>query len=186
MFSFFLGGNVTTGLILPKLPPTFSRLMGVDINEKMVDYATKNYNIPKVSFRKLDIGVDISDFLLSNDPFDHIISIYCLHLVPDQRLAIQNIYNLLGSNGDCFLHVLADYPGFDVYKQMYPKWSEYMIDIDDYVSPYHRKINPGDMIKKKLKNAGFKEYSVTEGHKTVAYHDVEKFLGKYCVVRSEI
>lgn len=170
-----IGGNVTCELILPKLPKTFSRLTGVDINENMIDYATKNYEIQNVSFEKLDIGGDISKFMF--DPFDHITSFICLHLVPDQKLAMQNIYNLLAPNGDCFLHVLADFTGFDMYKRMYTKWSEYMIDIDDFVSPYHLKINPADILRRHLKNAGFKEYNVIERRNAIAYHDVQMFKG---------
>lgn len=173
------GGNETSGIILRKLPPTFSRLVGVDINQKMIDYATKNYNIPKVTFSILDIGGDISEFMRKNDPFDHIITMFCLHLVPDQKLAIQNIYNLLETNGDCLLHIIADYSGFDVYKRLFSKWHEYMLDIDDFVSQYHRRINPVAMLTKHLKNAGFKEYNVEERSKTVAYHDVQQYLGNH-------
>lgn len=151
--------------------------MGVDINENMVLYAKKNCKIPKVSFSKLDIGGDISEFIRKNDPFDHIISFFCLHLVPDQKLAAQNMYKLLETNGDCFLHIIADFTGFDIYKRMYTKWSEYMVDIDDFVSQYYHRINPVEMLKKHLKNAGFKDYNVSARCKTVAYHDVQQFIG---------
>lgn len=171
------GGNVTTETILPRLPSTFSHLMGVDINEKMVEYAKKNYQIPKVSFAKLDIGGDIREFLKSNKPFDHIISFFCFHLVPDQKLATQNVYRLLDANGDCFLHTIADFSGFDIYKRMYTKWSEYMVGIDDFISQYSHRINPAEMLKKHMQNAGFKECNVVERCKTVAYHDVQQFIG---------
>lgn len=174
----FAGGNVTSGLILPKLPSTFTHLIGVDINDNMVNYATENNKFPKLFFKKLDIGADISGFFRKYGSFDHIISLFCFHLVPDQRLAIQNVYNLLGPNGDCFIHFLCDFDGFDMYKKTYTKWSEYMLGIDDFVSPYHGKINPVEMIEKHFKNAGFKTYTVEERRKWIAYHDVESFLGK--------
>lgn len=151
--------------------------MGVDINDKMVDYATQNCKIPKVTFRKLDVGGDISEFMRKNDPFDHIISYFCLHLVPDQKLAMQNIYKLLDINGDCLLHTIAEYSGADIYKRMYSKWHEYMVDIDDFVSPYYHRINPAEMLKKHLRNAGFTECNVIERCKTVAYHDVQQYIG---------
>lgn len=152
--------------------------MGVDINENMVDYATKTFKIPKVSFSKLDIGGDVSEFMRKNDPFDHIISFFCLHLVPDQKQATQNVYKLLAPNGDCFLHTIAHFTGFDIYKRMYSKWSDYMVDIDDFVSQYYQRINPARMLEKHLKNAGFKDCNVSERCKTVAYHDVQQFIGK--------
>lgn len=151
--------------------------MGVDINDKMVDYATQNCKIPKVTFSKLDVGGDISEFMRKNDPFDHIISYFCLHLVPDQKLAMQNIYKLLDTNGDCLLHTIAEYSGADIYKRMYSKWHEYMVDIDDFVSPYYHRINPAEMLKKHLRNAGFTECNVIERCKTVAYHDVQQYIG---------
>lgn len=172
------GGNVTKEIILPKLPSTFSRLVGVDINENMIDYARKNYEIPKVSFDKLDIGGDIGEFMQKNEPFDHLISFFCLHLVPDQKHAMQNIFKLLNGNGDCFLHIIADFSGFDIYKRMFTKWSKYMGgDIDDFVSQYYHRINPVGMLSKHLKNAGFREYNISERFKTVVYNDVQQFIG---------
>lgn len=174
----FLGGNTTCDLILPKLPSTFSQLIGVDINKNMVDYATKTYPIPKVSFKLLDIGAGINEFKHRHGSFDHIISLFCLHLVPDQKLALQNVYDLLGTNGDCFLHFMCDYDGFDVYRKTYTKWSEYMLDIDEFVSPYHGKISPVNMITKLIKGTGFTTYTVEERRKCIVYHDVQSFLGK--------
>ncbi|XP_037036441.1 juvenile hormone acid O-methyltransferase-like [Bradysia coprophila] len=178
------GGNVTCDLILPKLPPTFSQLVGIDICDNMVDYATKNYPIPKTSFKKLDIGADISEFKHAYGAFDHIISLFCFHLVPDQRQAIQNVYNLLGPGGNCFLHFICEYVAFDVYKETYPKWSEYMEDIDDFISPYYRRVDPASMIRKHVKNAGFSSYIVDERRKWYAYHDVQLFKRAYAPVIS--
>ncbi|KAJ6633584.1 Juvenile hormone acid O-methyltransferase [Pseudolycoriella hygida] len=173
------GGNVTTEIVLPRLPTTFSRLMGVDVNEKMIDYANKCYKIPKVSFSTLDIGGDVSEFRQKNDPFDHIITFFCLHLVPDQKRAVQNIYDLLETNGDCFLHILADFSGFDIYKAMYPRWSEYMVNIDNFISPYYHRIDPVNMLKNHLKNAGFTQYTVVERRRIVAYHNIQEFIGAF-------
>lgn len=180
MFDYVLvGGNVTCDIILPRLPSTFSHLMGVDVNQTMVDYADRNYKIPKVSFSKLDVGRDINEFMLTIErPFDHVISFFTLHLIPDQRLAFQNIYNLLGPNGDCFLHVLVNFTGFGVYKRMFKKWSKYMVDIDDFVSPYRSKINPANIVRNHLKNSGFKEFDVVERRKTIAHHDIQMFKGE--------
>lgn len=75
------GGNITMDVIHPMLPKTFSRLVGVDISETMVDYAKRNFEIPQVSFDVLNIGCDLTEFLKKNDCFDHITSSLCLHLV---------------------------------------------------------------------------------------------------------
>jgi len=45
------GGNFTIDLVHAMLPKTFSRLVGVDISLKMVDYARKKFPNPKSFIR---------------------------------------------------------------------------------------------------------------------------------------
>lgn len=96
-------------------------------------------------------------------------------MFPDKKQAIQNINKLLLTNGDCFLYIIADFTGFDIYKKAYSKWSEYMVDIDKFVSQYYHRIDPVSMLRNHLKNAGFKECNVSERWKTVAYHEFKSF-----------
>lgn len=172
------GGNITIDLFYEMLPKTFSRLVGVDINKTMVDYARQNFRIPKVSFDELDIGGDITEFSTRYEPFDHITSSLCLHLVPDQKQAIENIFKLLQPKGDCLLYVLVKTPLFDTYRKMDRKWFQYMTDLDDYISPYYRCFNPEYLMRKYLKNAGFTKYEIKERTELVVYNDIEKFKGK--------
>lgn len=50
---------------------------------------------------------------------------------------------------------LADYSGYDVYHMLFNKWSEYMRDIDDFISPYYHRIHPVYMLRKYLTSVGF-------------------------------
>lgn len=88
------GGDVTNDFVLPLLPENFTRVIGVDVSETMVRFANENYANSKVSFEKLNIGDEIGEFLNRHEPFDHVVSLLCLHLVPDQKTALENIYKL--------------------------------------------------------------------------------------------
>ncbi|XP_037047825.1 juvenile hormone acid O-methyltransferase-like [Bradysia coprophila] len=170
------GGNITIDVILSTLlPEGFSRLVGIDISRTMINYANEHFKLPNVSFEVLDIGGDITDFLATHQCFDHITSTLCLHLVPDQQRALQNIYNLLQPNGDCLLYIITDCFVFDAYGKMDKKWLKYMEDADDYISPYYRRLNPEYLLKKYLKNAGFTRYEIQMRKQYVAVDDVEKF-----------
>lgn len=173
------GGDITTENIQKIMPKTFSRLVGVDINEYMISYANQKFGNSKISFSVLDIGGDVSKFSSENEPFDHITSLNCLHLVPDQKLAIENIFKLLAPNGNCLLYTIVESPNFCAYKKMIDQWSDYMEDADDFVSYFYKRINPVYMMKKLLRNAGFKECLVEQRHQLFTYDSMEAFEGEY-------
>lgn len=168
------GGDITTENIQKIMPKTFTRLVGVDINENMVKYANTAFGNSKISFAVLDIGGDVSNFSRENEPFDHITSLNCLHLVPDQKLAIENMYKLLSPKGNCLLYTIVESPNFCAYKRMINQWSEYMYDADDFVPYFYKRINPAYMLKKLLKNAGFKECIVEQRQHDFTYN-MEEF-----------
>ncbi|KAJ6641643.1 Solute carrier family 25 member 44 [Pseudolycoriella hygida] len=169
------GGEITSENIQKILPKTFTRLVGVDINENMVKYANKLFGNTKIRFSLLDIGGDVSNFLKENEPFDHITTLNTLHLVPDQKKAIENIYKLLSPQGNCLLYTIVDSPNFCAYKKMIKKWSEYMENADDYVSFFYKRINPEYMLKKLLKDAGFKECIVEQRQHHFTYDTMDAF-----------
>lgn len=172
------GGDITIENVQKIMPITFSRLVGVDINENMINYANETFGSSNISFSVLDIGGDITEFLRVNEPFDHITSLNCLHLVPDQKLAIENISKLLTPNGNCLLYNIVESPNFCAYKKMIAQWREYMEDADDFVSYFYKRINPVYMMKKLLKNAGFKECMVEVRDHHFTYDSMEAFEGK--------
>lgn len=78
--------NVTMDFLEPILPANYEKLIGSDISQKMVDFATETYckTFPKVQFDQLDIG---DDFMPKKylEQFDHITSFYCLHWISDTK-----------------------------------------------------------------------------------------------------
>lgn len=168
--------DVTIDYLLPILPETYERLIGVDISEEMVNYARQQYPHPRISFDKFDLSVDIEKQAFGNtEPFDHITSFYCLHWVQNQESAIQNMYKLLKPNGDMLVVFLAQNPIFEIYTQMSQskKWSKYMTDVDRFISPYQYSKNPADQFGNLLSASGFTEYSVEIREKLFVFEGID-------------
>jgi juvenile hormone-III synthase len=83
-------GDVLVELILPKLHENYTEVIGVDISQEMVKYASEKYRSQFLKFFKVDIQ---SDFLSSKvikrpvrpESVDFVTSFYCLHWIENQR-----------------------------------------------------------------------------------------------------
>jgi len=149
-------GDVTKDLLLPLVPKTFGKLIGVDISEEMVEFAKTRCENSKISFEQMNIEAeDIPvDF---EEGFDHILSFYCLHWIQDQRKALANILKMLKPGGDILVTFLATNPIFDIYESLSKngRWESYMENFKKYVSPYQNSENPETELEKLLKDVGF-------------------------------
>ncbi|KAJ6633842.1 Juvenile hormone acid O-methyltransferase [Pseudolycoriella hygida] len=157
-------GDITIDILLPLLPENFERLVGIDISSKMIEYARKQHQHPKVSFEQFDIGRKLEDQELNGiKPFDHITSFYVLHYnVHNLDIAFKNMWNLLKPAGDlCILHIAQSY-AFQIYKRLYQKekWARYMYDIDNNVSPHEDVEKQVEEFIGLLKVAGFSECEI--------------------------
>lgn len=154
-----------------------------DINDNMIDYAQRQFgHIKGLEFKVFDMWTETEE--LPNDPkgqFDHVLSCYALMYPKSQRYviwliymynymltifsrkAIRNIFNLIKpERGDCPLVSLAYHPVFEAYavlKQM-EKWSQYMYDINLFISPQQYSEDSRREFTEFLLDAGFWEYSV--------------------------
>lgn len=77
-------GDITTQILLPKLPESLRELVGTDLSPKMIKYAQIHHKHSRVSYDILDIGTKMLPPAYY-ERFDHIFSIYCLNWVQDQR-----------------------------------------------------------------------------------------------------
>ncbi|XP_067623344.1 juvenile hormone acid O-methyltransferase isoform X2 [Eurosta solidaginis] len=156
-------GNVLMEFVYPMLPPQFDAVLATDVSERMVDFARKSYgDCERAHFETLDITCAQLPARLSGQ-FDHVTSFYCLHWVQNQRLALQNIHQLLRhSGGDCLLVFLANNAIFDVYIELSKteKWGRYMTDAMQFISPLHNSSDPGAEYSKLLQETGFVDFSV--------------------------
>lgn len=177
-------GDVTIDFILPLLPLNFKRLVGSDLSDQMIRYAQESYKHPKIAFQKLDIGSgDLTGYLETVEPFDHITSFYCLHWVQNQKNAMQNIFDLLQPDGDCLVAFLAANPIFEIYKQMSQtiRWSSYMADVNRYISPYQYSIDPIKELEKTLMAVGFTDYQVAVRDKMFIFDGLDILKSKIFV-----
>ncbi|XP_050300887.1 juvenile hormone acid O-methyltransferase [Anthonomus grandis grandis] len=148
-------GYTTSQILLPKLPKNVKKLIGADISENMVSFA-KQLQDSRLDFHRMDIE-DGDSCLEFKEAFDHVFSFYCLHWIPNQRKAFQNIHRVLKPGGDVLLSFLGTNPIFQVYESISKNihWAPYFRS--EMVSPYHNCENPADVIEKLLREIGFKE-----------------------------
>ena len=79
-------GNVTTEVLMPRLPEDFGVLVGADLSADMIQYASETYTNSKLRFTQFDLAKDIGNTSqLRPSDFDKIFSFFCLQWIPDQR-----------------------------------------------------------------------------------------------------
>lgn len=82
-------GCVTLKLLVPRLPHNYKMVVGMDISEKMIDFARKQHfntgQDDRISFVVGDIGGDLKYLANHIQKYDHITSFLCLHFVQNQR-----------------------------------------------------------------------------------------------------
>ncbi|XP_073992180.1 juvenile hormone acid O-methyltransferase-like isoform X2 [Rhodnius prolixus] len=136
-------GDVTNNIIKPFLSPTFKALVGVDISEKMVQYARKKWPLdPRVHFHTLDISKPskITALPLTLQQYDKIFSFFCLQWVSDRRAAAKSIHRLLKPGGQAFLLLVVNSGIYLVWDTIAKskKWKKYfkgvvLLPMNEYV-----------------------------------------------------
>lgn len=169
-------GDVTIDFVLPILPKNFRRLTGFDLSDEMVEYARNKYANPRITFEQFDIGVHLEKQELRDvEPFDHVVSFYCLHWVQNQREAVQNLHKLCKPDGDILLLVLAQHPVFEIYRRMARSkhWAKYMTDVEYFVTPYQDSENKAEEFSKLLAESGFRNYTVDKREKEFTFYGIK-------------
>lgn len=174
-------GDATIELILPLLPSTFSRLLGCDKSDEMVQYAQLHFGrTPKMIFEKLDITENVDEFLTKFGTFDHVVSFYCLHWVRNQMAAMKNITKLLTPTGDCLLLFITSSNIYTVHDEMSKssKWSQYMKDVKDFTSPYYDSNCPTDDLSAILHAVGLHSCEIRTRDLKHMYSGNDEFISK--------
>ncbi|XP_076672354.1 juvenile hormone acid methyltransferase [Andrena cerasifolii] len=149
-------GHVTHNLVLPKLHEK-THLVGADISQKMIDYASQKYRDEKrLSFITLDIQTQ-------NLPqeevgqYNGVFSFYCLHWCNDIKLTFENVYKLLRPGGKALVMFLGWNDGFDAYERLakYPQYKSYMEDVERYMPFFHRCEDSRATMRQMLEEIGF-------------------------------
>ncbi|KAG4070704.1 hypothetical protein HA402_013624 [Bradysia odoriphaga] len=170
-------GDATIESILPLLPTKSNRLIGCDISSEMIDYARKYNCNPNISYQVLDVSGDVDEFVMKFGSFDHVISSFCLHWIRDQYAVMKNISKLLTATGDCLLVFITWSPIYTVHLEMSksPKWSQYMKDVERFISPYYESISPADDLRVMLQTVGFTDRDIQERESRYLYDNYDDF-----------
>ncbi|XP_017780261.1 PREDICTED: juvenile hormone acid O-methyltransferase-like [Nicrophorus vespilloides] len=149
-------GEVTAQVLAPLLPHDFEKLVGLDISPEMINLAKEQNKNPKIDFIVCDIASENITKTI-DEKFDHIFSFFCLNWVQNQKQTVKNMYNLLKPGGDMLLAISTKSTIFDIYESMasYPKWSKFLTNTEEYISPYNHCTDPETVYKNMLLDEGF-------------------------------
>ena len=79
-------GRMTKEVLMPRLPEDFGLLVGADLSDKMIQYASEMYSHSKLRYIQFDITEEIENTSqLRPSDFDKIFTFFLLHWVPDNR-----------------------------------------------------------------------------------------------------
>ncbi|XP_069675126.1 juvenile hormone acid O-methyltransferase-like isoform X1 [Periplaneta americana] len=151
-------GTNAAEVLLPRLPDDFEILVGADISQPMLQIASSKYKHPKLKFLHLDLSKNIpADSQFRTPGFDKIFGFYILHWIPDQRIAITNIYNMLRPGGEAVLSVLtkSDVVAAIINQSKKNEWQPYVKDVEKSIAPYQHSKEPVEELRSLYKSAGF-------------------------------
>ncbi|XP_055703818.1 juvenile hormone acid O-methyltransferase-like [Phlebotomus papatasi] len=172
-------GDVTLDIIWPLLPRESHRLVCLDICPDQLDRCREEMAGKEVSFAQVDLGKrqDLSEL----GKFDHAISLMCLHWIRDQRIALENIHDLLRSQGDFFFSFVADCPNrkIDAVLVESEKWKGLFNGIPCFCDMYWRSEDPGELFKDLLSEIGFGEIVVETRKVVYQWKTSEEFISYY-------
>ncbi|KAF5299209.1 hypothetical protein FQA39_LY02382 [Lamprigera yunnana] len=129
-------GNITHDVLYPLLPKTINKLVGINISQKIIDFAKKNYMNSKIKFFEMDI---VANLIPKNfeENFDCIFSFYCLHFVNDHKKALLNIHKMLKPRGTILLNFMSKFVLFNVGRNLSKtkEWQPYFSNLKTTETP---------------------------------------------------
>ncbi|KYN07916.1 Biotin synthesis protein BioC [Cyphomyrmex costatus] len=173
-------GDITKDMVLPALDSN-AVIIGTDVSKNMIDYANKKYSVPK----KLEY--DVLDIQTKNLPtkyiseFDFVFSFHALHWCNDIKQAFENIYRMLQPNGTMLILFVASHNIFKVLENLAynARFASYIKDINKYIWPFQKAVNPRKELKKLLETVGF---TVNHCSHRETYHfdeNPDRFFGNF-------
>lgn len=160
-------GKITINILA--MIATASNILGIDGSHAMINFAKQSNKTTNVEF----IVCDINNIEYQQS-FDLVFSCCCLHWLPDQRNALQNIYNSLLPGG-CVIIIIpgkAENSIFPLGKKIAngPGWAPYFAEL-----VCHRSYYISDEYYTLLDNIGFKSIKIEITTTETIYEDINKF-----------
>ncbi|XP_011136977.1 juvenile hormone acid O-methyltransferase-like [Harpegnathos saltator] len=149
-------GDITRNILLPVLHPK-TTMIGTDISEDMIQYASKKHgDKARITFKVLDIQTKYLPKEYISE-FNHVFSFHALHWCNDIRQAFSNIYDMLQPGGTMLVYFVAFHDLFAVFDQLSQniRYAPYIMDIKKLISPFHHSTRPQKELKDMLRSIGF-------------------------------
>nr|XP_022913468.1 juvenile hormone acid O-methyltransferase-like [Onthophagus taurus] len=160
------GEGSTTIHILEKMVMENTKnynILGIDLMDSMIDLAKKSFpNRENIQFKQADI-LDVNAWVGYKEHFHKVLSILCFMIVPNPKVWIKNIYNVLKPNGQIFFMLCLT--NAMVKQQLYlskqKKWETYQKK-NAMCSEFFINENSTDWIIRHLEEGGFKHLIYNE------------------------
>ncbi|ODN06195.1 Juvenile hormone acid O-methyltransferase [Orchesella cincta] len=172
-------GSTGFNFILPTVEKHDSKLFSVDISEKMIEFAEKEYAHPRITYAVGDI---LGDFPYKSMQFDKILSIYVLHFVKDYREAVKKFYNALKPGSQLGFTVVGQSRIFQALVDIGSRetWKDIMKGYEKYVPEWvEKKQDVQKCFKDALTSAGFEIQKIELHNQKWKYSTLDSFVEFY-------
>ncbi|XP_049772943.1 juvenile hormone acid O-methyltransferase-like [Schistocerca cancellata] len=153
-------GDVAAKVLAPWLPRG-TKIVACDLSAEMLRYAQANNSLPGVvAYERLDVTDALQleqSGVWRRGPYSKAFVFLLLHWLPDNRLALGNIYKLLAPGGEALFTIITKICLYEAYEKMSqdPRWEPYMKDWRNFVSPYCRSQDAAKDFQELLQSEGF-------------------------------
>ncbi|KAK3914623.1 Juvenile hormone acid O-methyltransferase [Frankliniella fusca] len=169
-------GYVTERMLAARLPRDFAQIVGMDKSVEMVRYAAQHHQSDeRINFVQQDVEDAATVGPRWRGRFSKVFSFMCWHWVQDQSRVSNTTFEMLAPGGEFGLVCLARSPIYDMFRDMSrsAKWSKYMQDVHNFISPYHDSDRPDIAITKYLDGAGLQVIFCSCREKTYTYKSLD-------------
>ncbi len=144
-------------------------VVGIDSSQDMINFAKKKYgSVQNLSFNHMDV----TEMKYENQ-FDYVYSLFCLHWVKKQKMAIYNICRALKSGGKAFMYVAHEN---DLSKQIAGAAQKAFALHPELVSKHQQSMfyQTVDVWKEWIEDAGGVVQECSVSHQTKMFSSVQK------------
>ena len=146
-------GRVLVEIFMTESKLNFSKVVGIDKSQAMVDLAVKNYGDDYILFYLMDIEIKVPK-LLEFPKFDIVSSFYCLHWTQDLTAAFKMIKNFMKPDGVFCCVFILTHILIDIWNELIDKYSPYMENWRKNFNYICYEENADEIIKQMLCESG--------------------------------
>ncbi|XP_076331902.1 juvenile hormone acid O-methyltransferase-like isoform X2 [Tachypleus tridentatus] len=177
-------GHVTKDVLL-SCCPHLTKIIALDIQPVVIEYAKQTYNHENIEYMALDI--------MERTPqkwdkmFHKIFSFFSFHFVKDCRKFLNTVHCLLKPGGYLLVLGVASTPLFYVWSEMstMEQWQDYFKNVEKHIPATHMWKNPCGEFVKLAKECGFHPITISSGSAFHVYGSKKQLLEFYETILPE-